>query len=137
MKKENHSHCHQEKDPRDLIREIEALTRQCNELKSAVAARKHELEALWIKKWAMESAEYPISLLDMDGRVSYVNPAFLSVFRYAYADQALGKSSTDFFHDADAAGSCSTIWRKRSLERRNVLPAAVIAPCLMRRFPPT
>ncbi len=103
MKKENHSHCHQEKDPRDLIREIEALTRQCNELKSAVAARKHELEALWIKKWAMESAEYPISLLDMDGRVSYVNPAFLSVFRYAYADQALGKSSTDFFHDADAA----------------------------------
>ncbi len=103
LKKEIHSHDHKEKDRQQLIQEIEALTRQCNELKSTAAARKHEIEALWIKKWAMESAEYPISLLDMDGRVSYVNPAFLSVFRYVYADQVLGKSALDFFHDADAA----------------------------------
>jgi len=102
-KKEIHSHNHKNRDRGQLIQEIEALTRQCNELKSAVEARKHELEALWIQKWAMESAEYPISLLDMDGRVSYVNPAFLSVFRFVYADQVLGKSALDFFHDADAA----------------------------------
>lgn len=102
-KKEIHSHNHKNRDREHLIQEIEALTRQCNELKSAVEGRKHELEALWIKKWAMESAEYPISLLGMDGRVSYVNPAFLSVFRYVYADQVLGKPALDFFHDADTA----------------------------------
>ncbi|MEW6120609.1 MAG: EAL domain-containing protein [Pseudomonadota bacterium] len=60
-------------------------------------------ETLRIKDAAIESSINAVALLGMDGRISYVNPAFVRLWRLGSAADALGRLPTEFVESPEAA----------------------------------
>lgn len=60
-------------------------------------------ETLRIKDAAIESSINAIAMLGLDGRVSYVNPAFVRLWRLGSAADALGRLPTEFVDTPEAA----------------------------------
>lgn len=68
-----------------------------------ITEQKAVSEALLQKEAALEGAHSAIALADLDGRLTYVNPAFLRLWGYAQADEVLGRSATGFWQDPGKA----------------------------------
>jgi len=58
---------------------------------------------LRVKDFAVASAISGIAIADLDGNVTYANPACLSLWDYDKEDEVLGKHATDLFADRSAA----------------------------------
>lgn len=60
-------------------------------------------QKLWIKDSAMASSIDAICLADLEGNLTYVNPAFLRLWGYDGTKEVLGKHHTEFWHVAEKA----------------------------------
>lgn len=69
-----------------------------------ITDRKQAEEALLIKDSAMASSISAITLADMEGRLSYVNEAFLIMWGYDHEDEALGRPIVSFWDSEEQAG---------------------------------
>ena len=66
--------------------------------------RTQALTALQIKDRAIEASLSAIALADREGRLTYVNPAFLALWGYADPGEVLGRSAPEFWeHPGHAA----------------------------------
>jgi PAS domain S-box-containing protein len=63
---------------------------------------------LKIRQDAINASMDAIALADLDGLVSYVNPAFLSMWRYEAVDEVLGRPAVDFWQLGEHAGQVIT-----------------------------
>ncbi|MBI5693605.1 MAG: PAS domain S-box protein [Verrucomicrobia bacterium] len=70
--------------------------------------RSREQETLRVKDWAVESTLWGIATADVDGRVIYVNPAILRMWRFATAGEVVGRHITEFWKDARNSGPVMT-----------------------------
>ncbi|MBW8040117.1 MAG: sigma-54-dependent Fis family transcriptional regulator [Planctomycetes bacterium] len=71
----------------------EAL-RRC--LRYAIERKQNE-EALWIRNRIIESSINPIAITDLQGKLTYVNNAFLELWTYQSADDVIGKAVKEFW----------------------------------------
>jgi PAS domain S-box-containing protein len=69
-----------------------------------ITERKRIENELRVKDYAVASAITGISIADMDGIVTYVNPACLSMWDYVQEEEVLGKHATNFFADRNEFG---------------------------------
>jgi len=65
--------------------------------------RKKEEELLRVRQVAIDSAVNPIAMADLDGRLTYVNQAFVKSWGYDSADQVIGRPATSFWQDEEHA----------------------------------
>jgi len=105
-------------DEVELIAQIRAMTRikaahvreqtEKDRLAALVTARTQQLvkqlnermeaeKELIIKEKSIESSHSAIGLADLDGNVTYVNPAFLEMWGYESKEEVLGKPSVSFW----------------------------------------
>jgi len=68
-----------------------------------ITERKQAEEALRIKGKAIESSINAIAIADLDANLTYVNPAFLSLWGYSDAEEVLGKSAMEFWQRTEEA----------------------------------
>jgi two-component system cell cycle sensor histidine kinase/response regulator CckA len=69
-----------------------------------ITERKQAEEALRIKESAVASSANAIALADLEGNLTYVNPAFLQLWGYADEEEVLGKPAVGFWQsEANAA----------------------------------
>ncbi|MBW2053865.1 MAG: PAS domain-containing protein, partial [Deltaproteobacteria bacterium] len=68
-----------------------------------ITEQKRAEEALRIKDWALKSSHNGIALADLDGRLTYVNDAFLKMWGYEDGGKMLGKSAIGFWQETDRA----------------------------------
>ncbi len=68
-----------------------------------ITERKRVEEALQVRQWAIESSISAVALADLDGRLSYVNPAFVSMWGYDDAGEIIGRQLTEFWSGEDSA----------------------------------
>ncbi len=66
-----------------------------------IIEREQAEQALWIKNAAMESAITAIALADLEGKLTYVNHAFLTMWGYDERQSVLGKHVADFWQVTD------------------------------------
>lgn len=69
-----------------------------------VTLRKQAELELQVKNAAVESSLNGIALADLEGRLTYVNPAFCRLWGTS-ASAAVGRSALDFWHEPDAAAA--------------------------------
>ncbi len=60
-------------------------------------------EQLAIRARAVEYSINAIALADLDGLLTYVNPAFLALWGYADASEVVGRPAVDFWESSEAA----------------------------------
>jgi PAS domain S-box-containing protein len=80
----------------------QALIALGNEL-WGVIHQKEIHEALYLKNYAIESSMNGIALASLSGLLTYVNPAFLSIWKYQSPDQVLGKNAVSFWKKSGQA----------------------------------
>lgn len=71
------------------------------DLKQEILERETTEKELLIKDRAISSSVNGIALGGLDGRLTYVNGAFLGMWGYAAADQVLGRLATEFWESQD------------------------------------
>jgi len=62
-----------------------------------ITERKNTEEELQIKNKAIESSINAMAIADLEGKLTYVNPAFLSLWGYKDNQEVLGRSSIEFW----------------------------------------
>lgn len=72
--------------------------------KKEITLRKELEQDLRIKDSAIASSLNAIALADLDGRLTYVNPAFVGLWGYQSAKDILGKSLADTWRDSTPYG---------------------------------
>jgi len=60
-------------------------------------------ESSHIKDWAVESAIDAIAISDLQGNLTYVNPAFYKLWGYTNSDEVIGKPAVSFWRTAKDA----------------------------------
>jgi PAS domain S-box-containing protein len=70
---------------------------------SSLAERKKMLESLKLKENAIDNAVSGITLLDLEGKITYVNGAMLNIWGYDSAEEIVGRKVSRFFHNPDVA----------------------------------
>ncbi|MHB8843223.1 MAG: PAS domain-containing protein [Nitrospirota bacterium] len=73
------------------------------ELKEEIAERLAVEQQLRIKDRAIASAINGIALSGFDGRLTYVNEAFLDLWGYAGLEDVLGRNATEFWQSSESA----------------------------------
>jgi len=68
-----------------------------------ITSKKQAEEKMRIKDWAIESAIAAIAISDLDGHITYVNPAFQKLWGYNSPDEILGKPVISFWLAEDKA----------------------------------
>jgi PAS domain S-box-containing protein len=79
-----------------LARMIEGFYAQKNKLVEEIDQRRRAEESLMIKDAALESSISAIGLADMDGRIFFVNPAFVRLWGYQRAEEITGRFIGEF-----------------------------------------
>jgi PAS domain S-box-containing protein len=79
-----------------LARMIEGFYEQKNKLVEEIDQRRRAEESLMIKDAALESSISAIGLADMDGRIFFVNPAFVKLWGYQRAEEITGRLIGEF-----------------------------------------
>ena len=87
-----------------LLQELAGLRQRVAELEASEARRKQAERELSIVYDALDSAPGGVVIADLDGRITYVNPAFLRMFEYGDRAQVLGKTAADLFAAAEIRG---------------------------------
>jgi PAS domain S-box-containing protein len=67
--------------------------------------RKKIRETLWIKERVIESSINAIAITDLQGKLTYVNNAFLQLWGYESTQDVIGKAIDEFWHKTD-----KTLW---------------------------
>ena len=62
-----------------------------------ITERKRVEQELRVKDHAIESAHSAIAIADLAGNLTYVNPAFLSIWGYAQRPEVVGRSAVEFW----------------------------------------
>ena len=70
-------------------------------------------EISWLKDLAIKSAAFAMAISDLDGKLRYVNPAFLKLWGYDSPDEALGKSVLEFWQVGEEAQEVMEVLRTR------------------------
>lgn len=68
-----------------------------------ITERKRGEDILRMKDRALESSINGIAIADLDGTITYVNPAFLSMWGYDDVDEVLGRNGSEFWTEPDRA----------------------------------
>jgi PAS domain S-box-containing protein len=90
-----------------------------------ITERKSIENELRVKDFAVSSAASGIAITDLDGIVTYVNPACLSMWDYEREEEVLGKPAIDFFADKKRFGVVlktvleEGIWQNEGQARRS------------------
>ena len=69
---------------------------QMGGIASDITARKLLEEQLRIKNYALDNSSSPIGISGLDGRITYVNEAFIKLWRYDSKSEVFGKYITEF-----------------------------------------
>ena len=69
-----------------------------------ISQQKEAERDIRIRDMAIASSLNAFTIADLDGRLTYVNQAFLSMWGYASGTEVLGRSITGFWQDETAAG---------------------------------
>ena len=85
------------KTKKQLISELEKLRWQISRIETSEAERKKAEEELSIVYDALNSSVSGVIITNLEGRIKYVNPAFLKVFGYRKKSEILGRNAVDFF----------------------------------------
>ena len=72
-----------------------------------ITERKLAEQDLRIRDMAIASSLNAFTISDLDGRLTYVNQAFLSMWGYASETEVLGRSITEFWQDEEDATGAS------------------------------
>ena len=80
--------------------ELSILVDAFNDMQNEIALREREL---LIKESAIASSVNAIAICGLDGKLVYVNSAFLNLFRLQAPQDAIGRSSLEFWQDPQAA----------------------------------
>ena len=86
-----------DKDKADLAAEVVELRRQAGDLERAEAKRKEAEKRLSVVNDALASSVSGVIITDLEGRITYVNRAFLLLFDYGDASEVLDKNAADLF----------------------------------------
>ena len=90
-----------------LKAELDELKLAHNSLKKAyeegISKRLKTEESSLIKDWAIESAINAMAISDLEGKLTYVNPAFYKLWGYSSPDEVIGKPAVSFWHTGDKA----------------------------------
>ena len=81
-----------------LIAELNELRQRVAELEKAAIERDYAQEEWSVLFDALESSVNAILITNLEGRIEYVNPAFLSMFEYGQKSEVLGRNAADLFH---------------------------------------
>jgi PAS domain S-box-containing protein len=90
-----------------------------------ITERKRIENELRVKDFAVTSAASGIAIADMDGIVTYVNLACLSMWDYEQEEEVLGKHTTNFFADKNKFGMAlkavlkEGVWQGEAKARRS------------------
>jgi len=90
-----------------------------------ITERKRIENELRVKDFAVTSAASGIAIADLDGIVTYVNLACLSMWDYEQEEEMLGKHATDFFADKNEFGAAPKavlkegVWQGEGKARRS------------------
>lgn len=79
----------------DTTGEVTALTGTMQD----ITAIKKNQEELYLKSDAIRSSINGIALSDLSGVLTYVNPAFLSLWGYTHEDEVIGRDAISFWKD--------------------------------------
>lgn len=66
-----------------------------------ITERRRTEEELWIKNIAMASSINAIAMSDLKGRITYVNPSFLALWRHEHAREVLGQTAAEVWDDPE------------------------------------
>jgi len=90
-----------------LKAELDELKLAHNLLKNAyeedISKQLKSEESSLIKDWAIESAINAMAISDLDGNLTYVNPAFYKLWGYSSPGEVIGKPAVSFWHTGDKA----------------------------------
>lgn len=75
--------------------------------------RKQAEEALLVKNHVIESSINAIVVSDLEGYLTYVNPAFLALWGYEDDKDVLERSLVEFFQDPDETGNIVSLLREK------------------------
>jgi|GEM_PF-1444256 len=78
-----------------------------------ITERKRMEDLLRIKEWAIAGSINGIALAGLDGNLTFVNPAFLSMWGYEAETEVLGRSSVEFWQEPDNASKVIISLRQR------------------------
>jgi diguanylate cyclase (GGDEF)-like protein/PAS domain S-box-containing protein len=68
-----------------------------------ITERQHREDELRVKNTALDSSLTAIAMAGLDGRITYVNPSFLRLWRLADEAAVLGRQTTEFWTDPQQA----------------------------------
>lgn len=86
-----------------VTQRTKALVASNAKLQDEIRRHTRTENVLLIKERALESSLNGIAIADLEGKLTYVNPAFLAIWAYADSREVIGKSALDFWQDpADA-----------------------------------
>ena len=77
-----------------------------------ITERKQAEDALRVKDRALESSINAVALSGLDGKLTYVNPAFLKMWGYSDRGEVEGRSALDFWASPDEAAQVMTALQK-------------------------
>lgn len=80
-----------------LIEELNKLRQRVAELEKAAMERDYAQEEWSVLFDALESSVNAVLITNLEGRIVYVNAAFLSMFEYCEKAELLGRNAADLF----------------------------------------
>lgn len=87
---------------KDRLGRLGEAVRHAIEERQLHREREHTRRELQIKDWALASSVTPFALADLDGTMTYVNPAFLDLWGYDSVDQVSGRKAGSFLIGIDS-----------------------------------
>lgn len=87
----------EKKTKKQLIDELDELRHRIGELEASAAQLNSLKEALSIVYDAIDSTVGGTVITNLEGRVTYVNPAFLRMFEYSNKEEVLGINAANLF----------------------------------------
>ena len=68
-----------------------------------ILKQKETLDTLYLKNYAIESAMNGIAVANLAGVLTYVNPAFLFIWKYKTKEEVIGKNAVSFWKEPEQA----------------------------------
>ena len=85
------------KTKKQLLKELEELRQRISRMETSETERKKVEEELSVVYDALNSSVSGIIITNLEGRIQYVNPAFLRIFGYREKTEISGKNAADLF----------------------------------------
>ena len=89
------------KTKKQLLNELEELRRHITRMETIERERSKVEEELSIVNDSLNSSVSGVIITNLDGRIRYINPAFLRIFGYKKKSEILTKNAADLFPDGE------------------------------------